>query len=631
MLLADVFALLSERLPQYENRPQQQELAKLIERAFETGRVGVFEAGTGTGKSLSALIPAVLSGKKVVVSTATIALQEQYINKDIPTLSQILPIEINAALMKGRGNYIGLRRFEEYILEQEINNNIFTWVDATETGDISELDFPVAGDVWGEINSDADDCLRNRCHRFNECFYFKAKQIAQDADILIVNHALLLADAASLGNILPPYDLLIIDEAHQLPEIATNAFSVSLSNRGVSIVASKALKNSGAPVHLVHNVEEYGLLFFDKVTQACKFGKTRIRKQIEGTAELRSALIALKDWLAGQDFETILDVDNAREKAKLKAKALVSTIDGYVQCLDLLESQDQNWVLWAEKFDSRGVRAEIVAAPLDVSSFIEDLVFNKPGLTSSILMSATLATSGEDPFAFFKKQVGCPQGVIQAKVDSPFDYPKQAVLYLPSNLFEPNTPEFIGQAAEEIEKLLYLSKGRAFALFTSYSAMNTIYDLLKDRLPFAAKKQGEMSRKKLIEWFCSTDDAVLFGTASFWQGVSIDGEQLSCVIIDRIPFQAPDDPVYEARCDALKQDVSASWFNDLALPYAIMRLKQGVGRLIRTRTDTGIVAILDSRISKKSYGRSIIQCLPPMTILKSLSGVKSLEELIVGK
>jgi len=624
--LQEIFDRLSQSIPGYEIRPQQLELAEAIARAFEQERGGIFEAGTGTGKSLAALIPAAIAGKRVVVSTATISLQEQYIYKDIPTLQKALDFELKATMLKGRGNYLGLRRYEEHLLEEEVDSKIIRWLNDTEYGDIGELDFSPPVETWLEINSDSDDCLRNKCKRFEECFYFKARKRADEADILVVNHSLLLADAASDGNILPPYELLIIDEAHQMPEIATKAFSLTISMRGLNRLASRALKNVGAPGHLVHNMEEFGADFFGRLHQSSPIGRNRIRAGIDAAQELYLAITTLRDWLSSQDFDSVLDVDNARDRLRIKAKSLISTCTRFMNCLELVQNPVPEWVLWTEKTDAYGGKLEIVAAPLSVATLLHDHVFNKRGLMSSVWMSATLATGGEDPFAFFKKQIGAPTSVLQAQVSSPFDYPRQAVMYLPT-MPEPNDPRFVIQAAEEIDRILKVSNGRAFVLFTSYNAMNGIYDILEPKIPFECKRQGMMSRQRLVEWFKETPNAVLFGTSSFWEGVSIDGEQLSCVIIDRIPFQAPDDPVYEARCDALKNDGASSWFNDLALPHAIMRLKQGVGRLIRTKSDRGIVALLDARIVKKYYGRNILGCLPPMPVIRNLQPYSSLDDL----
>lgn len=622
------FDRLEETLPSYELRPQQIEFAHSIERAIKSKKVGIFEAGTGTGKSLAALIPAALSGKRVVVSTATIALQEQYIHKDIPCLKTLLPFEIDATLFKGRGNYVGLRRFEEYKLESEIDPRISGWLQGSESGDRAELDFMPNSEIWQEISSDSDDCLRHKCAFLNRCFYFKAKKKTEQANIIVVNHALLLLDAVSGGNILPNYEVLIVDEAHQLPEIAARSFSVSISLRSLQLLAARAGKQVAAPAYIVQNMLETGEEFFTRLHQSFPQGKTRLRKLPEGIIEFLHSLHILRDWLSAADFETVLDVDNQRDKLKLKARALITTCTAFIKCLSLLEDQDQEWVFWIEKPDNVPRRTEVVAAPLSVAEFINLHIFEKEGLESSIWMSATLATAGDDPFLFFKQQVGAPRGIIQSQVNSPFNYKKQAVLYLPEGMPDPNSRDYASASFEQIERILDLSKGRAFVLFTSYTAMNNCYEFLKDRIAYPSKKQGEMPRHRLLEWFKDTPAAVLFATSSFWEGVSVDGDQLSCVIIDRIPFQSPDDPVYEAKCERLKEDDGMSWFSELALPYAIMRLKQGVGRLIRTSADRGIVAILDPRLTGKGYGRAVLSCLPPMQVIRSLAKASSIDDLL---
>jgi ATP-dependent DNA helicase DinG len=624
----DIFALLAENLDGYEVRSQQLELSHLIERSLRDEETGFFEAGTGIGKSLAALVPAILSGKKVVVSTATIALQEQYINKDIPTLQKLVPFEFQAALIKGRGNYLSTRRLEDHLLEFEIDERLVDWVHDTAFGDMSELDFVPGMETWLEVNSDPDDCLRNKCPHFNDCFYFEARRRAEKADVIVVNHALLLADAASAGSILPAYEYLIVDEAQHLPAIAIDAFSAGISNRGLRILGSKANKKVGAPLPLVHEIEQEGAEFFDRLGASFSSTRMRLRQSIDSAEHLQTYLEHLKQWLEEQDFAHMLDVDMSREKAKLKAKSLLTTVNNYLHCLELLANPDRNWVVWAEKSERQTDKLEIVAAPLNVAELLQNTLFAMPALRSSIWMSATLATAGRDPFQYFKSLIGCDHDVVQQKISSPFDYKKQAALYLPDFLPEPNHPQFAEAAAKEIARILQVSSGRAFVLFTSYTAMNNVFGLLWQDLPYPLKRQGEMPRQKLIEWFRATPQAVLFGTSSFWEGVSIDGDQLSCVIIDRIPFQVPDDPVYEARCEALQNDGEGSWFNELALPHAIMRLKQGVGRLIRTKSDSGVVAILDPRLSRKQYGRAIIDSLPPMKRIKSINGVASIEDLL---
>jgi ATP-dependent DNA helicase DinG len=618
-----VFSLLSDKLDGYEIRDPQTDLAHAIERCFSSGKTGIFEAGTGVGKSFAALIPAFLAGKKVVVSTATIALQEQYINKDIPVLQSILPFHIDVALLKGRGNYLGLRRFKDFHLEQEVDEEIVDWVNSTSYGDRNELEYVPPFNVWYEINSDSDDCLRNRCPNFNDCFYFEARRRADKADLLVVNHNLLLADAASMGSILPSYQLLIIDEAHHLPDIATDAFSMGVSNRGVRMLLGRAAKQCNPPPHLLGDVENCAGRLFMRLNMIARQAKMRLREPVEGSVELALALGALKQWLEEEPFEQILDIEQAREKVQLKAKALASTISGYIRCLELMTMPSADWVLCLERSERSEVKIEVVAAPLDSSHYIRDLVLNKMGLEASVWMSATLATAGDDPFQFFKRNIGAERSIVQEQVPSPFDFQNQALLYLPQDLPEPNDRDFLQYALPQIELMLELTEGRAFVLFTSHYALRAAYAALGQRIPYESRCQGDMPRQKLIEWFKKTPHSVLFGTSSFWEGVSVDGDQLSCVIIDRIPFQVPDDPVYEARCEEMKNDPERSWFNELALPYATMRLKQGVGRLIRTRRDKGLVAILDMRLTKKAYGRKIIDCLPPMKIIRTLPSLES--------
>lgn len=623
-----IFYRLEESLATYEERPQQIEFARAIDRAISARKVGIFEAGTGTGKSLAALIPAALSRKRVVVSTATIALQEQYISKDIPCLQSLLPFEVKAALFKGRNNYVSLRRYEDHKLQAEIDPRLINWISGSKSGDRAELDFVPLTETWSEIDSDSDDCLRQKCSTYNQCFYFKSKREAEQADIIVVNHALLLIDAVSGGNILPPYEVLIVDEAHQLPDIATKSFSAGISMRGVHLLGAKAAKQVAAPAHIVHNMEEAAEELFFRIHQAFPAGKTRLRNHLDGVDDLLNAVHMMRDWLSVQEFEHVLDVDNQRDKLKLKAKKLMNLASTYIKCLNLLETLDQEWVFWVEKSDKHARKTEIVAAPLNIAEYLQEYLFDKEVLESSIWMSATLATVGEDPFSYFKNLIGAPRNVVQAQVASPFNYAKQSALYLPSGMPDPNSSEFNRAAARKIEDILEISQGRAFLLFTSYSAMNNCFDNLAERIPFPCKKQGEMPRNRLLDWFREAPNAVLFATASFWEGVSVDGDQLSAVVIDRIPFQSPDDPVYEARCEQLKELEGASWFSELALPYAMMRLKQGVGRLIRTKTDRGIVAILDPRITGKAYGRSILGCLPPMTIVKSLNGATMIDDLL---
>ena len=549
--VTEVFQKIGQKMPNYECREQQVNLGECIQYCFKVGKSGVFEAGTGIGKSLAALVPALLTGKKVVVSTATISLQEQYITKDLPTLKGIIPRDFTFTLMKGRGNYVGLRRFQDHLKEEEIDEELVYWVDNTGTGDISDLDFMPHYETWQEINSNKDDCFKNKCPLFKDCFYFEARRFAEKADILVVNHALLLADAASQGNILPKYDYLIVDEAHHLRDIATEAFSSQISSFGIKRLASRALKKVGAPIVLVDNVKRDAEYFFQFLNHGMESKKLRFKSAIEEAKPLLDSLEELKIWLEKQTFEDILDIELAREKAMLKAKALVSTIDGYMHCLSLIYQPSMDWVVWAEKPDFISEKLKVTAAPLDVAPHLRDNLLNKHGLQSTIFMSATLATDSEDPFAYFKSNVGIDGNLVQDKFSSPFNFKDHSMLYLPKGLPNPNSKEYLSLITEKIEELIDVSEGRAFVLFTSKYALNKVFDAVAHKLPYEAKRQGELPRIKLVEWFKKTPNAVLFGTSSFWEGVSVDGQQLSCVIIDRIPFQVPDDPVYEARCEKI--------------------------------------------------------------------------------
>ncbi len=623
-----VFEKIKEKMPRYESRESQIHLGESIQYCFKSGKTGIFEAGTGIGKSLAALVPAALTDKRVVVSTATISLQEQYIKKDLPLIKEVVSNQLRIALMKGRGNYVGLRRFQDHMREEAVDQDIVDWIDSTMEGDISELEYVPHFETWQEINSSKDDCLRNRCPSFNDCFYFDARRRAETADILVVNHALLLADAVSMGKILPKYDLLIVDEAHHLRDIATEAFSSSISTGGIKRLVSRAQRKVSAPVTLIDHILRDSTDFFQHLNDQMQYKKLRLQKALDSAKPLLSSLEELKDWLDRQTFEDILDVDMARDKIKLKAKAIIGTIEGYQHCLSLISEPSLDWVVWAEKQDFAGQRIKVTAAPLDVSEQIHDFVLKKPGLESAIFMSATLATDTEDPFHYFKKNTGVSGKVVQDKFPSPFNFQEQSLLYLPKGMPDPNSPQYLPVIADRIEELLEITKGRAFVLFTSRYALNKVFEMVSDRLPFEAKRQGEMPRNKLVEWFKKTPNSVLFGTASFWEGVSVDGESLSCVIIDRIPFQVPDDPVYEARCERMQANQDENWFMDFALPHAITRLKQGVGRLIRTQEDMGMVSILDPRLTGKFYGKRMIRCLPPMKLVHGIDTVEDFFQAI---
>ncbi len=613
LTLDQAFAHIAQNLSSYEIRTAQRDLARAIERGLAEGLPVLAEAGTGTGKSFAALIPAILSGKRVVVSTATIALQEQYIHKDIPFLQKALPISFRAELVKGRGHYLSKRRWSEYLLAQTVSPEIKHWVATTSIGDQAELSVTPPPAVWEEIRSDKDDCLREQCPFYRECFYYQNRRDLAQAQILVTNHAFLLADLASGRQLLPSHELVVIDEAHQFSDIATRALTLEVSNLGLRRLFSRIQKffNPG-PVLIQAEISANELFSYllDQPKTASR--RWNVDGALVGNLYLRLGTLAdhlrelrLDQGMRPQDLQV----------AQMRRDRTVDLLLGHCGTLNTLMSQEDTWVRWVDYAPANpGKRITLCAASLDLSAQLREFFF-QPELPTSVWMSATLTTGASDAFSYFRSQIGLGTGMaLEQGFESPFDFAAQALLYLPqANLPEPNHPDFLYQSLTVIAELIHASGGCAFVLFTSSTAMRYCHESLCEQIPFPSKVQGAMPRRQLLEWFRHTPQAVLFATASFWEGVSIEGDQLRLVIIDRIPFQSPGDPVYDARAERLKRE-SGDWFSDLALPYAALKLKQGAGRLIRTRNDRGVVAILDPRMTRKSYGRILIRSLPPFRV-----------------
>jgi ATP-dependent DNA helicase DinG len=612
--LSDAFDDVARVLPGYEVRQPQLDMARAVERGFAERIAVVAEAGTGTGKSFSALIPAILSGKRVVISTATIALQEQYLYKDIPLLQKALPVRFEARLVKGRSHYVSKRRWSESLLAPGITW-LREWYEQTESGDLADLPTSPPSEIWDDIHSDKDDCLREKCPHFDSCFYFESRRSLGQAQILITNHALLLIDRASHGQILPDFDLLVIDEAHQFAEYATRALTLTLGNFGVGRTLSRIKKQFPNLGIALARAEAEANAFFDVLlTEAHQTRRYNLDPAMADdlSAAVVRLLQSLKELNLGSEDNLETNV------ARMRRDRLVETLTGYEGNLRVLAEPGENWVNWVDYQTTRGggINVALNCTPLDVAPPLGQW-FSHPDGPTTVWMSATLSTTGADPFGFFRRQVGLPAGTAEERIfPSPFDYPGQGLLYLPTHLPDPNDASYANAVAAEIEKLVNFSEGRAFVLFTSLQQMKQVYALLEAKLLWPAQHQEQMPKRRLVEWFRTVKNPVLFATASFWEGVSIEGPQLSLVVIDRIPFQSPGDIVYDARCELLSRTSGDrwAWFDRLALPYAQLRLKQGAGRLIRTRTDKGIVAILDPRMQRKSYGKTILKSLPPMQV-----------------
>jgi ATP-dependent DNA helicase DinG len=610
----------------YEHRPAQLEMAETVNDAFVNHHHAIVEAGTGTGKTLAYLLPAICSGRRVVISTATKSLQEQLYQKDIPFLQRHFAQELKVAVMKGRSNFLCrtkvhaladqpmLRGMEEVDAFRQIRD----WAKLTETGDRSELTFlPDDSELWSRIDARRDTCTGQKCPEYNQCFVTAMHQRAKDADLIIVNHHLFFADLAlkhdDFGSILPEYSAVVFDEAHEMEDVASDYFGQQISNYRFEELAHDAdhamrLTHSGTPALLrrTQRIREKSRIFFDCFPpRDGRFAFSRNERQafVEQNREAYDALLnslkALETEFAALTQKTEELIRIARRSFEIRQEFSV-----------LLESNEKNCVYWYER---RNKGIFLAATPIDVSQILREKLFE--AFDTIVLTSATLTVGNR--FEYIRARLGLDHSKENA-LPPEFDYANQALLYLPQRMPDVRDPGFAAQAAEEIVKLLELSQGRAFCLFTSYSQMNDLFERVKSRVEFPLFLQGTAPRSALLERFKNTPNAVLFATSSFWQGVDVPGEQLSCVIVDRLPFAVPSDPIVAARVRAL-QDEGRNPFSEFQVPQAVLALKQGFGRLIRAKTDRGVLALLDTRISRMPYGRIFLGSLPAYRTTQDLA------------
>ncbi len=634
--------VLSHTHPAYEFRRGQLQMAQAVEQALEEKRHLIVEAGTGTGKTLAYLMPVIRSGKRVIISTGTKNLQEQLFYKDVPFLEQALFAEtgsgsgLSVCYMKGRNNYLcrkklydltdqpvlsGLEEIEQY-------RAIAAWEKTTATGDRAELaELPEASALWHKLDARSEACIGQKCSEWQRCFITEMRRRGMESDIIIVNHHLFFADLAIKlqaegapdAGILPEAAAVIFDEAHELEDVAGNYFGISVSNLRVENLArdvETSLQHnrmlSASLSGALGSLRERSQFFFSLLPPGeGRFAFDARREFLEENGDEFLAFSQSLTRLAGE-------LEGLPQKPEEVFNFVRRAQELQVQLSFAMESDDRNTVFWIER---RGGRTNppqrhrgtektgrqnvfLQATPIDVGPILRECLWSK--LECAVLTSATLAVGGG--FEYIRQRLGL-EHARESVLPSHFDYENQALFYVPPDLPDARTPQFTAQAAERIRRLLEITRGRAFVLFTSYAQMNDVYQKLLGQLEFPMLRQGDAPKSALLEEFRLTPNAVLFATSSFWQGVDVQGEQLSCVIIDRLPFAVPSDPVVAARVKAIDADGGNAFFQ-YQVPAAVITLKQGFGRLIRSLHDRGLLVLLDNRILRKQYGRVFIESLP---------------------
>ncbi|HZU00389.1 MAG TPA: helicase C-terminal domain-containing protein [Ktedonobacteraceae bacterium] len=637
--------ILSQRLPGYEERPAQIEMATLVAHALTEDVPAIIEAGTGTGKSLAYLVPIVRSGKVAIVSTANKALQEQLFYKDIPFVQKHIK-HFDAALVKGVANYLCLDRLEAERTGLQFyakNRDFQRLVDITNdshssfTGDFETLGFQLPADIRSKVATDSDQCAWMKCGFYADCYVRKMREQAERAKIIVVNHTLLLLDAAIGGFLLPKRDVIVIDEAHHLEEEATRSFTVTISPTQITTLLAQRMLKAYSQLNLQAEAEKAAHETWIRLAQVADpgyKGRINLAVPLEEGLHLATAIANLADSLRKQRPVNLEDKeDQLYDKLLKRTENLADDIRTVFSVADT-----QKFVYYVERISTpgqRGFHLQASAAPLDVTTWLRERLFDKCNV---ICTSATLATIGPNPakpedkgpnFVYFRRRVGLDPielpDVLESILPLSFDYESNALLYLPRDLPEPTfgsgSDDYMKAIAREMYRLVKLSRGRAFLLFSSKRMLDRAYELMSPHLPYPLLKQGDMTRLEMTRRFREEEGSVLFGLKSFWEGVDIVGDALSLVVIDKLPFDPPDDPVHEARVAQMKA-AGENWFGTYVLPQAVLRLKQGLGRLLRTRDDRGVMAILDTRLHTKGYGKMVLNGLPPARRTSSIRDVE---------
>ena len=624
--------ILAGNLKGFEFRPSQLQMALDLAESMEKKIPALVEAGTGTGKTFGYLVPVVLSGKKTVISTGTKNLQEQIYFKDIPLLRNAARMKIDAVIMKGRKNYLCLHRYRQFFAQPSLLNSalyekgerIEEWIQTTAFADRSEVEWLKDDDLlWDSISSTSDQCLGSECLFLDDCFLGKLRSRAAGARIIIVNHHLFFADMkvkeGGFGEIIPRFQVAVFDEAHAVEEIAASYFGESISTRQLSdfvgefereLTSKKKDDKGKAKGHLRNIRAETEILkglFLDKKEKG-RLEDNDLSKMDEGPVRnIRNALKAIRENPGLKASEN----DKIRA-LRTRAKELKETLE------DISGKKGTNWLNWYEK---RNKSLILYTSPLDISQSLNQWLYEK--LETVVFTSATLSTGGA--FTYIHSRLGLPENFIQGIYLSDFDFATQALMYIPEKMPLPADAGFSRAAAEQIQSILERTKGRALVLFTSHYNLNMAHQILKKRIPYTLYKQGDAPRSVLLESFKKDISSVLMATGSFWQGVDVPGETLSCLIIDKLPFDSPGEPLVGAKIDAIRSKGGNPFF-EYQVPSAIIHLKQGLGRLIRKTSDRGILSVLDIRIRNTRYGKLFLKSLPPMPITQDLDDIDTFFE-----
>ena len=633
--LSDVFGeqgLFAAHFPGYEMREGQVALARMVDEAMRSSRHGLGEGPCGTGKGVAYGVPSVWhvhhEKRRVVIATANIALQEQLVEKDLPLLTEVLPWPFTFALLKGRNNYLCLDRLRESEARGELSglydddqdrqaDQILEWAHQTETGDVSELPFVPLPQVWSKASVSSEECKGEDCPFRDDCFFERARKIAKEANIVVTNYHMLFAHLAvrrETGQdlVLPPFDFLVCDEAHEAAEIARDFFGFTVSAHTINRLA-RSVADLGER-RLADSVRQKASEFFDRVSAYARSSSYRCRLRQPAFVPSSNLVRSLEE-IAEECDEISADDRNDREARSLAKKISRISMLAAERISEAVGQSDSEKVFWIE-LDSKG-RARLKAKPIDVSELLHESLFKQ---TESVtLVSATLAAGGS--FEFVRGELGVPPDALELVADSPFDFKSQALLVVPDELPDPRDFDFPEAVARLVDQVMHLCDGRTLGLFTSYRVLNTVYDRVSGN-GHRVLRQGDQPRTELARIFKEDVRSVLLGTESFWTGIDVPGQALTGLVIDKLPFPHPEDPVVSAICERDRQA-----FHNYLVPKAIIALRQGVGRLIRSQSDFGVVVLLDRRIAEKSYGRRFLRSLPPMLGTRRMENIsRFLEE-----